>query len=185
MRRSFLAGFLSALLTWNTSFAATPFIWSPGTSNNGEIGPVITLMTTELESLAAAAVIVSSVNGTSGVFTNSNTSQAIWGVCTYNTGNAGAITTPGAGANLAGWFLTSLDGSTFELTTAAPPRPPDFIIPLQATTTANSQTFNAVGLVLIPAVNFKVLIQNNAANTLGAGATTAPYIKCAPTAVQY
>lgn len=166
---------------------ATNFLWAPGTSNNGLLASAVTLMTTELESLNSAGVIVSSVNGSSGLFTNSNTSQAIWADLFYYPGNVGC--TPGAGGNLSGWFLTSLDGgTTFELTTVAPPRPPDFIIPLpnSAIGGANSIVYKAAGVsVQMPALEFKILIQNNSGTTLGAGATTAPYLKMAPVAVQY
>jgi hypothetical protein len=103
---------------------ATNFLWNAGTSNNGLLTSAITLMSTELESIASAAVIVSSVGGSSGLFTNSNTAQAIWADLFYYPGNAGC--TPTAGANMSGWFLTSPDGgTTFESATVAPARPPD------------------------------------------------------------
>lgn len=162
------------------AFSASNFIWSPGTSNNGEIATTLTLMSTELNSLTNGSVIVSSVGGSSGLFTNSNTGQAIWGEVMFTAGTAGA--TCAAGANIAGWFLTSLDGSTFEPTAAVPGRPPDFIVPLPATTL--NATYRAASLVRIPAVNFKIIIQNNcgASGTLAASANT---VKIGLTAVQY
>src|SRR5271166_2369523 len=164
----------------------TNFLWAPGTSNNGLLTAAITLMTTELESVTSGSVIVSSVNGSSGLFTNSNTAQAIWAYLYYYPGNAGC--TPTAGAALSGWFLESLDGgTTFEATTVALARPPDWIIPLPASAIggANTIVYRTSTLVRVPALEFKVLAQNNAGATFGAGATTAPSLKMAPVAVQY
>jgi hypothetical protein len=134
----------------------------------------------------SGSVIVSSVGGSSGIFTNSNTAQAIWGDIFYYPGNAGC--TPTAGGNLAGWFLTSLDGgTTFESQTVVPARPPDFIIPLPASAIggANTIVYRSAGIVRVPALEFYVLVQNNAGVTLGAGATTSPSLKLAPYSVQY
>jgi hypothetical protein len=164
----------------------TNFLWAAGTSNNGLIGSLVSLMTTELESIATAGVIVSSVNGTAGVFNNSNTSQAILGEIFYYAGNAGCTPTT-AGANIAGWFLTTPDATAYEVATAAPARGPDFIIPLPLVAIGGAVTTvqKAIGLIRVPALPFKVLIQNNSGVTFGAGGTTAPYLKFAPTAVQY
>ena len=167
---------------------STNFLWYPGTSNNGLLTAAVSLMTTEIESLASAAVIVSSVGGSSGVFTNSNTAQAIWADLFFSVGSPGIPTnTLAAGANIAGWFLTSPDsGTTFESATVAPPRPPDFIIPFPAATAlAALSFFKSAGLVRIPALEFKVLIQNNLGQNLGNGATAVPFLKMAPVAVQY
>jgi hypothetical protein len=164
----------------------TNFLWNPGTGNNGLIASAVTLMTTELESIASGSVIISSVNGSSGPFTNSNTAQAIWADLFYYPGNAGC--TPTAGANMSGWWLTSLDGgTTFESTTVAPARQPDWVIPLPASAIggANTIVYRTAGIIRVPALAFKILVQNNAGVTWGAGGTTAPYLKMAPYAVQY
>lgn len=161
----------------------TNFLWGPGSGNNGLLEPAITLMTTELESVTNGSVALSSVNGSSGVFTNANTDQAIWAELFYSAGNAGM--TPTAGGNISGWFIQSLDGgTTFEASGAAPPRPPDFIIPLPAAAITTA-LYKSAGMVRLPALNFKVLIQNNAGVTTGAGGTTAPFLKAAPITVQY
>lgn len=161
------------------------YTWAPGTSFNGLTNGVITFLTTELQSLGQGQVTSSSVAGNSGVFTSLMTSQSIWSECFYDVGNP-AVATPGAGANLTGWFATSLDGSTFESigTSLNIVRSPDFIIPIPATTPTINTIYKAPGLVRLPALNFKVVILNNAANALGSGATTAPYLKCGPVAVQ-
>lgn len=167
---------------------ATNFLWYPGPSaNSGNLIAAFNLMTTELQSITNGSVIVSSVGGTSGKFTSSNTGQGIWGQILWSVGNPGIGTALQAGACIAGWFLQSPDsGTTLETTTVVPPRPPDFIIPLPATTiAAGAAPFAASGLVLIPSLQFKVLIQNNTGQTLGTGATTAPFLKLAPVAMQY
>lgn len=164
----------------------TNFLWYAGSSNNGLLTTAVNLMTTEIESLATGSVIISSVNGSSGVFTNSNTAQGIYADIFYAVGNPGIGTALNAGANLAGWFLTSPDGgTTYEQTSVAPPRAPDFIIPLPATTISASVVYKTTGPIIVPALKFKVLIQNNTGQTLGTGGTTAPYISLAPYAMQY
>lgn len=164
----------------------TNFLWAAGTSNNGLLTTAVTLMTTELESLTSASVIVSSVGGSSGVFTNSNTAQGMLGNIFYYPGNAGCTPTT-VGGGLTGWFLQSPDGGTaFESPTAVPVRTPDFFIPLPASAIggANTLVFPS-GEIEVPALEFKVLVQNNCGVTLGAGATTAPYLKLAIYAAQY
>ena len=136
-------------------------------------------MTTELESLTAGSTVVSSVNGASGVFTNSNTAQGILADIFFSFGNPGIGSAMNAGATLSGWFLTSPDGAgTFENSAGAIIRPPDFIVPLPATTVAGgSAPFKANGPVILPALEFKVFVQNNTGQNFGNGATTVPYLK--------
>lgn len=169
---------VAAALAGGPALAATNFLWAPGTSNNGEIGSVLTLLSTEMNSLASGSVAASTVGGTSGVFSNSDTSQAIWAEVFANLGTAGGACA--AGGNISGWFLSSSNGSTFEPTSAAPARAPDFIVPLPQTTL--NATYKAMGLVRVPALKFKVLVQNNCGNAFAASANT---ITLAPTAVQY
>lgn len=166
---------------------STNFLWYSGTSNNGLLTSALNLLTTELESVTNTSVAVSSVGGSSGVFSNSNTAQGMWADLFLSLGNPGIGSALSAGANLAGWFLTSPDGgTTFESTSVAPPRSPDFIIPLPATTIgAGAAPFKSAGLVLIPALKFKVLVQNNTGQTFGNGSTTAPFLQAALPAMQY
>lgn len=165
----------------------TNFLWYAGaSSNSGLLASAQNLLTTELESLTNGSVAVSSVNGTSGVFNNSNFGQGIWADLFFNVGNPGIGSALSAGANLTGWFLTSPDGgTTFEPTGAAPARPPDFIIPMPATTITASTVYKSAGLVRIPALQFKCLVQNNTGQTFGNGGTAVPYLNVAPSAVQY
>jgi hypothetical protein len=160
--------------------AASPFLWEPGIANSGLHGAAVTLIGTELNSLAAGAISVSAVGGSGGVFSNANSGQVIWSPMLLTLGaTAGAIQT---GGNLSCWFLQSVDGATFEGDSAAPPRAPDVVFPLPATVLSGSNIFMAQGLVRIPALRFKVLCQNNSGQTLSATGNT---IVLAPTAVQY
>ncbi len=162
---------------------ATNFLWSA----TSPLVSAFNLMTTEIESLTSGSVIISSVGGTSGVFTLTNTGQSIFGDIFFSFGYPGVGSALSAGANIAGWFLTSPDGgTTYETPYYAPPRSPDFIIPCPATTiSAGAAPFKATGLVRMPPLQFKVMIQNNTGQTLGNGSTTVPYLKLAPVAMQY
>ncbi len=114
------------------------------------------------------------------MFTNSNTGQVIWSPLVLTLGStAGAFQT---GGNLSCWFLQSLDGSTFENGSVAPPRAPDVVFPLPPTSLAVTTTFLSQGIARMPALNFKVLCQNNSGQTLNASGNT---VVLAPTAVQY
>lgn len=150
-------------------------LYATGTSNSGLIATLLSLQTTELNALANAALIVSSVGGSSGKFTNSDTGAAKFGEIHFT---LGTVTTMSAGANLAGWFLQSNDsGSTYESLTVVPPRPPDFIVPLDATT--GNKVYKAAGQVRLPALQFKVLVQNNSGQAFTATGNT---LKLAPIA---
>lgn len=171
----------------------TNFLWSTGTLGLVTGAPV-TLISTDMASLAASTsstsgIAVSGANiGSSGFLTSTNTGQAVWGEIMYSMGTPGSsVNAMGAGSNIAGWFLVSQDGGvTFESTLAAPPRAPDFIIPFPATTIAPSANpFKAAGLVRLPALPFRTLVQNNSTNTLGGSSNTACTVKVAPVAMQY
>ena len=162
---------------------ATNFLWNAGTSNSGLLVSSVTLMTTELNSLVNAGTAVSSVAGTSGKLTNSNTGQGMIGEVYLTLGAIG--TAVSSGGNVAGWFLVSPDsGTTYENTVSgsALPRPPDFIIPVPATTITAGWVYKAAGPIMIPALQFKIFVQNNLGQTLASSANT---IKIAPYAMSY
>lgn len=160
---------------------ATNFLYFSGTTNNGLLATAFNLQSTELNTLTNTSIAVSSVGGTSGVFNQSNTSQAIWGKLFLTLGAIATALT--AGANIAGWFVESYDGgTTFEQSSAAESRPPDFIIPLPAAAISAGAIYQAAGLVRLPALPFKVMLQNNTGQSLASSANT---LKLAPIAVQY
>lgn len=161
---------------------AQNFLWNPGTSNDGLLATAVTLLadTSEMASLATNTYVVSSTSGSSGVFNNGNFSQGIWAELFVTLGAIGSALT--AGAVLTGYFLRSYDGgSNYEQTGAQPPRPPDFMFPLPATTISGGAIYGAAGLVLIPALKFKVGLLNSTGQTLASSGNT---IKAAPVNMQ-
>jgi hypothetical protein len=179
-------------LLCNVQISAAPqaknVLWYAGaTPYNGLLtAAVTTLISTELVSLASSATATSTVTGASGIFTSSYTGQAQLGEVFLLMGSSIA-TALSAGANISGWFLTSPNGTTFEATISATPqpRPPDFIIPMPTTTINAGLTYKAAGLVNLPALNYKVFVQNNTGQALGSSATALPTITVAPIAQQY
>ena len=76
---------------------ATNFLWAPGTSNNGLLTSAFNLMTTEMNSLASNGTATSSVGGSSGLFTNSNTAQGILAELFLTLGAIGTAVVAGGG----------------------------------------------------------------------------------------
>lgn len=170
---------------------ATNFLWFAGTANNGLLTAVFTTVTTELQSLGVASTGSTSVNGASGIFNNgaSFSAQGIYADAFLNLGSPAATSAFTAGANLACWFLTSADGTTFE-TSIASTRGPDFVFPMFAATSNATSVFKAVGggpnsCVVVPALNYKIAFQNNAGVAFNTGSTAAPWMRFAPFAEQY
>lgn len=119
----------------------------------------VTLLSTELNSLANNAGVVSSVGGTSGVFNNAvgttNMDGNPRGKLEFLMG--GTVTALTAGGAIQVWFLLSVDGTNFENGTP-PPRNPDVVIPLGALTTAQRVTRRCS----VPVGKFKVYAVNAA-----------------------
>lgn len=165
------------------------FLYATGT--NGFITATFDLLTTELNTLTSASgVATSSVGGTSGKFSQSNTGSAIQSNIWFTSGGS---FTPTAGGYLAGWFLKSHDGgTTFETliatassTVPALPRAPDFTIPLYegGTALASGNIKYAQGpFVLLPVTTFKLVVQNLAGANLPASGNK---ISIGPAAVGY
>ena len=160
---------------------ASDFKWNPGTSNNGLTATAFNLLadTSELASLTNTSYVVSSVSGTSGLFSNANPAQGIWAELFLTLGAIASSLSNGA--NLAGWFLQSYDATNFEQSSVTPPRPPDFIIPLPNSTIGAGTIFKASGIILLPALKYKVGLQNNSGQTLAASGNT---LKAAPVNMQ-
>lgn len=157
------------------------FLWNSGTSNNGLLVTALALETSELNTLTNGSTALSSVGGSSGAFNQSNTAQAMWADLFLTLGAIGSALA--AGANIAGWFVLSYDGgTTFEATATALSRPPDFLIPLPASTISAASVAKASGKVLMPALPFKVLTQNNTGQSLASSANT---LRGAFEAIQY
>jgi hypothetical protein len=165
--------------------AASNFQDQAGT--NGFLVSPVTLQSTELNALTSGSAIISSVGGSSGVYSQSNTSNAIFGSVFFSSGGA---FTPTAGGFLAGWFLLSSDGgTTFETVTATPsttvmalPRPPDFVIPFSAAAYASGNLAWASGrIVQLPFESFKVEIHNLSGVSLPA---TGNLVKVGPVGTQ-
>ena len=169
----------------------TDFLLEPGT--NGFIGssPPITLLSTELNALTSGGAVTSTVGGTAGVFTQTNTGSAPQGGIWYKNTLATPLYTPAAGAYLAGWFLLSGDGgTTFETPVTSPSttvpalaRAPDFIIPMANQALVLNAAFWCQGrFVGLPWESFKVLLQNMSGATMSA---TLNAIVLGPTALHY
>jgi hypothetical protein len=159
---------------------ATNFLEATGT--NGFLATPFNIMSTELNALANGSSATSSVGGTSGVFSQTNTSQGIWGAAHFL---AGGAFTPTAGGFIAGWFLYSPDGgTTFEKVVASTdlPRPADFVIPLFASAYAANDISQSSGLIRLPWWSFKLFVVNHAGAALAA---TSNLIKLASVATQY
>lgn len=138
-----------------------------------EQGAEVSLLTTELNSLANNTNVVSSVGGTSGVFANTQGTTSFDG---YVEGkvelNLGApSTTVTANTDVQLWFLLAVDGTNYEDGGASvtPARLPDLVIPLRAVSTAQ----RVARRCLIPVGSFKVLLRNNGTGvTLAASGNT-------------
>ncbi len=166
---------------------SSPFLLDAGTY--GFIATPFDLLSTEsgFGGLTNGSTVISSVGGTSGAFSQTNTAQAPLGAIWFGSGGA---FTPVAGGYLAGWFLRSSDGgTTFEPTvtssTTQPPvqRAPDFVIPLPPAAISSGQIFFASGCeVPLPWESFKVALWNLSGVTLPTSGNT---VVCGPVAVQY
>lgn len=158
---------------------ATNFLEATG--SNGFLATPFNLQSTELNALGNGNSAVSSVGGTSGVFTQTNWSSGIWGQAHFL---AGGAFTPTAGGYIACWFLYSPDGgSTFEKTVSNTdlPRLPDFVIPLFASAYAANDISQSV-FFRIPWWSTKLFVVNHAGVALSA---SGHLIKGASVAIQY
>lgn len=184
---------------------ATQFLWSSGSGgagppNTGLTVTAVTLMSTDITSsagtqgttLLSSYTAISAISlGTSiaGVFASSDFGQAQWADIFITFGTSGG--TAAAGANIAGWWLTTPDFTTFESTNGSSATPlarsPDWIVPLLSFSSAifAGSIFKSQSTVQIPALPFKLFIQNNSGVTLFTSATAYPTIKIAPYAMQY
>ena len=148
-------------------------LWAAGSSNSGQLISPLSLLSTEAgwngTALAIGGYLQSSVGGTSGIFTNANTGQAIIGDLYFET--AAAIT-PTVGGALSIWWDKADASGNFEPCGATLARPPDAVIPLAAAALSTNTPYYSVGVhsARIPATTFKVCLQNNSGVVLSSAA---------------
>ena len=149
---------------------------------NGFTTTPFNVLTTELNALANAGVATSSVNGTSGKFSQSSTGNAVFGRCWATLGGAFA-SAASAGASLSIWFLTSTDGgTTFESQTVSPPpRPADITIPVGAATYAANAVLLSPPRQYLWSETVKIVLQNNTGQAMPASGNV---VTCGPEAMK-
>lgn len=155
--------------------------YSGGT--NGRLTTALSLFTTELNTKADLNTTVSSVNGSSGVFTQTNYGSAIWCYIVFIAG--GTFTPSTVPADIRGWFLKTDDGTNYETLITANadlPRAPDWIIPMDNAAFASTNRKSASGPVLVPFLDHKALCRTNLGVSLPASGNI---IKAVPVAWQY
>jgi hypothetical protein len=138
------------------------------------LGTTTQLLSTELNSLAsnAAAAVISSVGGTSGVFDNTAGGGGFDG---YPLARFELVLAAPAGALTAGtavliWFISQVDATNYEDGGSAviPARTPDLVIPVRAVSTAQRIT----RLGSLPPNTWKVLLSQATGQTWNAAGNT-------------
>lgn len=138
------------------------------------LGSVVTLLSTELNSLASstAAGAISSVGGTSGAFNNVAGGGVfdgyVKGQLELAIGAPAGTLTANTGANV--WFLETVDGTNYEDGSASviPTRAPDVVFPVRAVSTA--QRINRQ--CTLPPGTWFVLVQHNTGQAWAASGNT-------------
>ena len=138
------------------------------------LGSVVSLMTTELNSLASSttAGAISSVGGTSGVFNNTvgggTFDGYVKGQMELSIGSPAGTLTANTAANV--WFLQNVDGTNYEDGSASviPTRAPDVVFPVRAVSTAQ----RIIRQCILPPGNWFILIQQSTGQTWAASANT-------------
>lgn len=126
-----------------------------------EQGTAVSLMTTELNSLANNANVASSVGGSSGVFTNTQGTSNFDGYprAKIEFVMAAYTGTPAANSGLSVWFIKTVDGSNYDdgSSSVTPIRAPDVFIQVRALTSGPQRI---VRDCWVPVGTFKVLARN-------------------------
>lgn len=144
------------------------------------LGTTVTLLSTELNSLASSATAgaISSVGGTSGLFNNTvgggGFDGSTLGLFELNLAAPAGTLTANTAANL--WFLSTVDGTNYEdgSATVIPARAPDLVIPVRAVSTAQRLQRRA----RLPQGNWFVVIQHVTGQTWGASGNTLKVQPC-------
>lgn len=138
------------------------------------LGSPVTLLSTELNSLASSATAgaISSVGGASGVFNNTFGGGGLGG---YTLGQFELVLGSPAGSLTAFtaasiWFLTEVDGTDYEDGGASviPARRPDVIIPVRAVGTAQ----RIIIVAYMPPSNWFALLSQSTGQTWAASGNT-------------
>lgn len=126
-----------------------------------EQGTPVTLLTTELNSLANNSNQISSVGGTSGVFSNTQGTSNFDG---YVRGKvefvmAAYTGTPAVNSGLSLWFIKSVDGTNYDDggSSVTPIRAPDVFIQVRALTSGPQRIIRECW---VPVGTWKVLARN-------------------------
>ena len=119
------------------------------------LGTTTTVLSTELNSLANNALVVTATpynNTAAGGGGDGYTLADIELVATFGT-------VPAANSALSIWFLTAIDGTNYEDGSASitPGRPPEVVLPVRAVTTAQRSNRRA----WLPWGDFSILVKND------------------------
>ena len=150
------------------------FTYTTGVTGGFYVTPFSVSSTGDLASLANGST-TTLAGGTA--YTQASWSGAIWGQVVVKF--AATNWTPGAGAFLQGWWLSSYDGGTnYETlsvtsssTVPSLPRQPDFLIPLDSTANMTGQV-KWSSVIRLPPAQSKIVVQNLAGVTIGTGTHT-------------
>ncbi len=140
------------------------------------LGSALTLMSTELNSVASSATLIagaiSSVGGTSGLFNNTAGGGSMGG---YPLARFELVLASPAGTLTAStaayvWFIGTVDGTNYEDGSASiiPARPPELIIPVRAISTAQRITIPGY----LPSGNWYVVLSHNTGQTWASSGNT-------------
>lgn len=145
--------------------------------NTWDLGAAVTLLSTEMNSLASSAGLtagaISSVGGTSGLFNNVLAGGGLGGftqgLFQLHLGTPGGTLTAGTAAYV--WFLNTIDGTNFDDGSASviPARSPDLIIPVRA---ASGAQYAGSILAPLPPNSWYLLVAQNTGQTWAATLNT-------------
>lgn len=158
------------------------FTYTTGTTGGFYVTPFSVSSTGDLASLANGST-TTLAGGTA--YTQAGWSSSIWGQVIVKF--AATNWTATAGAYIQGWWLESYDGgtnyetlgTTSSSTVPSLPRPPDFIVPLDAANGSAAVKWSS--LIRLPPAQTKIVVQNMAGATIGTGTHT---VFLAPFAIQ-
>lgn len=139
--------------------------WTHSSRSGNSSG--VSLMSTDLNSLAAAGRVLSSVGGSSGVISNDTEKDQLVDLLL----SVDFVSAPTADTPISVWFLPKIDGTNYEDGDASntPNRPPDGIFAVR--NTASAMKLSALGLRLPPR-DFKILLINGTNQAFPSSGTT-------------